>query len=85
MHPLRTSPAPQRPFARRRSPRVLPGRIPRVGSRPIPHHALRRFGRGPARVHAIALPAPQAALGENLKLFATTYAAAFLFVTCLIA
>ncbi|MEO7865625.1 MAG: hypothetical protein ABIR63_07170 [Sphingomicrobium sp.] len=77
MHPLRTSSAPPARFARRRAPRPIP--------RPSPRRAHRRFGRGPARVHAIALPAPQAVFSDGLKLFATTYAAAFLFVTCLIA
>lgn len=48
-----------------------------------PHPA--HFGRGPARAHAIALPAPERALSEELRLFATTYVAAFLFITCLIA
>ena len=47
----------------------------------------RRFGRGPARFAALAapLPAPAPALGDDVKLFAATFAAGFLFVSCLIA
>ena len=45
----------------------------------------RSFGRRrPFAAHAIAAPAPTM-LGDNLKLFATTYAAGFLFVTLFLA
>ena len=43
----------------------------------------RRFGKAGAR--AVAAAVPQAALGDDLKLFATTFAAGFLFVSLLIA
>ena len=53
---------------------------------PDPRSCTRRFGRGPARVHAVAFPAAEiSALSDEVKLFATTFAAGFLFVTCLIA
>lgn len=42
----------------------------------------RSFGR--RRPFAVAAPAPQG-LGENVKLFAMTYAAGFLFVTLFLA
>lgn len=42
-----------------------------------------RFGRGPAR--AVALPAVERSpIGDDLKLFAATFAAGFLFVSILI-
>ena len=45
----------------------------------------RRFGCAPARLIA-APPRPQAlGLGDDLKLFATTFAGGFLFVSLLIA
>ena len=43
----------------------------------------RLFGRGPARV-AAAAQQPRMALSEDLKLFATTFAAGFLFVSIVI-
>ena len=43
----------------------------------------RRFGRAGAR--EVCAVAPQAAFGSDLKLFATTFAAGFLFVSVLIA
>ncbi len=43
----------------------------------------RRFGRGPARAVAV-IAAPQNALIDDLKLFAATFAAGFLFVSILI-
>ena len=45
----------------------------------------RRFGRGPARFAALAAPLPAPALGDDVKLFTATFAAGFLFVSCLIA
>lgn len=53
-------------------------------ARPLPQHT-RSFGRRrPFAAQAIAAPAPTM-LGDNLKLFATTYAAGFLFVTLFLA
>ena len=49
-----------------------------------PLHGQRRFGRGPVRVDAIAVPAPRAILSNEVKLFASTFAAGFLFVSILI-
>ncbi|HEY8592959.1 MAG TPA: hypothetical protein VIL42_08880 [Sphingomicrobium sp.] len=43
-----------------------------------------RFGRGPVRVLAAAEPASGSGIGGDLKLFATTFAAGFLFVSILI-
>ena len=45
----------------------------------------RRFGRGPARVHAAALPVPSSVPNDEVTLFATTFAAGFLFVTVFLA
>ena len=45
----------------------------------------RRFGRGPARFAAVAAPLPAPALSDDVKLFAATFTAGFLFVSCLIA
>lgn len=55
-----------------------------VWSQPQPQRR-RSFGRRrPFAAQAIAAPAPTM-LGDNLKLFATTYAAGFLFVTLFLA
>ena len=43
----------------------------------------RRFGRG--RAPSCALSAPRVSLGADVKLFLTTFAAGFLFVSVLIA
>ena len=43
----------------------------------------RRFGRSTAR--ACVLARPQRSVGDDFKLFATTFAAGFLFVSVLIA
>ena len=43
----------------------------------------RRFGRGRARI--LAMPRFASSISEDLALFATAYAAAFLFVSILIA
>lgn len=43
------------------------------------------FGRGPTRVIAAAAPGPAFRLGDDVKLFATTFAAGFLFVSLLLA
>lgn len=42
----------------------------------------RRFGRGPRR--ALAMPCNERRVSDDLKLFATTFAAGFLFVSILI-
>ena len=44
----------------------------------------RRFGRGQVRVLEDPTPAPAAAWVDDLKLFAGTFAAGFLFVSILI-
>ena len=44
----------------------------------------RRFGRGPVRDLERAVPAV-ASISDDLKLFATTFAAGFIFVTVLFA
>lgn len=44
----------------------------------------RHFGRGPVRSAAALEPAEAPRLGDDLKLFATTFAAGFLFVSVLI-
>jgi len=44
----------------------------------------RRFGRGQVRVIEEATPAPAAVWVDDLKLFAGTFAAGFLFVSILI-
>ena len=43
----------------------------------------RRFGRSAPRVCALA--APQVSISDDLRLFATTFAAGFLFISVLIA
>ena len=43
----------------------------------------RRFGRGPARVLAVAAP-QRMAIPDDVKLFAATFFAGFLFVSILI-
>jgi hypothetical protein len=43
----------------------------------------RRFGRG--RIWLLGLPAPKLEIGPDLKLFATTFVAGFVFVSILIA
>ena len=54
-------------------------------ARPLSTADPRHFGRGPMRVGAIALPAPEIALSDELKLFASTFAGAFLFMTVFLA
>ena len=44
----------------------------------------RHFGRGPRKILA-AVPASRVRLGDDLKLFATTFAAGFVFVSVLLA
>ena len=51
-------------------------------SRPAFALSQHRFGRRPAR--ALAAPAPQSNFGDDLRLFAATFAAGFLFVSILI-
>jgi hypothetical protein len=53
-------------------------------ARPVIAAPHRAFGRGQVRVLAAPL-APKAAVSDELKLFATTFAAGFLFVSVLIA
>jgi hypothetical protein len=43
----------------------------------------RRFGRGPLRALAVAAPEGRG-IGDDLRLFAATFAAGFLFVSILI-
>lgn len=47
----------------------------------------RAFGRGPVRVLAAAAPAPAPlfTIGDDVKLFASTFAAGFLFVSVFLA
>ena len=54
-------------------------------ARPLSAADPRHFGRGPIRLGAIALPDPECALNDELKLFASTFAGAFLFVTVFLA
>jgi hypothetical protein len=54
-----------------------------MNARPLPQRP-RSFGRRRPFAQAIAAPAPTL-LGDNLKLFATTYAAGFLFVIVFLA
>ena len=58
-------------------------------ARPLPaapsRFGQRHFGRGPMRVGAIARPAPESVLSDELKLFASTFAGAFLFMTVFLA
>lgn len=51
-------------------------------ARPAP--AQPRFGRGPVRVLALPAPPPAFVLSSDLKLFLSTFAAGFLFVSILI-
>lgn len=50
-------------------------------ARPLSARDSRRFGRAPAR--ALAMPLERG-VGDDFKLFATTFAAGFLFVSILI-
>lgn len=43
------------------------------------------FGRGPLRENPVAPPQPIFKLGEDARLFACTFAAGFLFVSCFLA
>ena len=45
----------------------------------------RQFGRGPIRLLGDAAPAQARSVGDDLKLFATTFAAGFIFVSVLFA
>lgn len=45
----------------------------------------RTFGRGPVRVLAAAAPLSAPAVGDEIKLFASTFAAGFLFVSVFLA
>jgi hypothetical protein len=45
----------------------------------------RQFGRGPTRLLGEAAPAQARSVGDDLKLFATTFAAGFIFVSVLFA
>jgi hypothetical protein len=53
-------------------------------ARPVIAAHPRHFGRGPARVLAVAAPA-QSAVSDDLKLFATTFLAGFVFVSVFLA
>ena len=52
-------------------------------SRPAFAFSQRRFGRGPVRAMAVATT-KQSSLVDDLRLFAATFAAGFLFVSILI-
>lgn len=54
-------------------------------ARPLLAADPRNFGRGPMRIGAVALPAPEASPGDELKLFFSTFAGAFLFLTVFLA
>ncbi len=54
-------------------------------ARPILSPAQRRFGRGPVRMTCAPPEAPVIPLSDDLKLFATTFAGGFLFVSLLLA
>ena len=43
------------------------------------------FGRGPVRVLAVAETSPAHSLNDDMRLFASTFAAGFLFVTIFLA
>ena len=47
--------------------------------------APRRFGRGPVRIDFVDPPVVLPAISADVKLFATTFAAGFLFVSCFLA
>ena len=47
--------------------------------------APRRFGRGPVRIDFIDPPVAAPAISADVKLFATTFAAGFVFVSCFLA
>jgi hypothetical protein len=57
---------------------------PATRLRRLPRSQSRRFGRRRPFI-AAAEPAPSAQIGDNLRLFAATFAAGFLFVSVLIA
>jgi hypothetical protein len=54
-------------------------------ARPIFSLDQRRFGRGPMWTTAMLPESPAIGLGDDLRLFATTFAAGFLFVSLLLA
>ncbi len=54
-----------------------------ISSRPLLALDQRRFGRGP--MWNTAAPPAQPAISDDLKLFATTFAGGFLFVSLLLA
>jgi len=54
-------------------------------ARPVFSLNQRRFGRGRMWTTAVLLERPAIALGDDLRLFATTFAAGFLFVSLLLA
>ena len=58
-------------------------------ARPLPaapsRFGQRRFGRGPTRFGATAIPRPETSASDELKLFASTFAGAFLFMTVFLA
>jgi hypothetical protein len=45
----------------------------------------RQFGRGPTRHFGQAQPRPATSISDDVKLFATTFAAGFIFVSVLFA
>lgn len=86
---LRSLSAAGRPGRRNPAKRDLHRHIARRGLATIGRRDARRFGRGPLRLdsiefgHAAAMPRP--AVSENLKFFAHSFGAAFLFVSVFIA
>ena len=54
-------------------------------ARPLSAADPRHFGRGPTKFGAIALPVPDRPASDELRLFASTFAGAFLFLTVFLA
>ena len=54
-------------------------------ARPVLSPDQRRFGRGPMRTTCAPPEAPAIALSDDFRLFATTFASGFLFVSLLLA
>jgi len=54
-------------------------------ARPLSAADPRYFGRGPTKFGAIALPVPDSSASDELRLFASTFAGAFLFLTVFLA
>lgn len=63
--------------------RATPDRCARMSPGPAERFARRRFGRGPVR--EFAAPAIAQGASDDLKLFATTFLAGFIFVSVFLA